>query len=391
MASPPLRQGSSDRAPRTPPAPVPPSSSRSYVRKYVVLVDWWLERVDGKICIAGLTETPQTRAGVSSSLGKRKAAARVFRCAVATRWDSNTIETVNGHMVCECFLAGFPIKWKEIASNSQLPPKSADNAPSASVEFYLKKFTSDSFANSKGYFNSLKRFTSNTDGPTTQKFSNSSNGNAGNSENSMSKAVASEELGDGIMDMPEVPLPGEIGSNSQDYQHESLQVDACEQEIIDRNVSIASCSTVGGNKPPASKTASVEKEGHISRVGCHQEEQDAEVQHENTRSCSGAQEMVTYAVDSHMSLASSDLRELVTPKCSKTSMNLGTGNASEVACEGMTLQFGAVSALEKNEVRKLRSGRVLGELSDAQLKSGNKQKRTHHKASNNKKVPNEWV
>lgn len=56
-------------------------------------------------------------------------------------------------------MGGFPFQWEKLVDSNieqmkghaQSLPKSTDNAPSASVEYYLEKFMSDSFVNSKGY------------------------------------------------------------------------------------------------------------------------------------------------------------------------------------------------------------------------------------------------
>ncbi|KAK3134141.1 hypothetical protein QOZ80_6AG0545460 [Eleusine coracana subsp. coracana] len=129
------------RMPRTPPPPPPPPSvppaAGSYERKCIELAEWWLERMDGNICIAGVVETPapQIRKGGLSSQGNRKpAAVRLFKRAIASVWGSVTVETVDGGLlllkgilsnsrmrengfseeVCELFMYGFPDYWEEL-------------------------------------------------------------------------------------------------------------------------------------------------------------------------------------------------------------------------------------------------------------------------------------
>lgn len=94
---------------------------------------------------------------------------------------------------------------------------------------------------------------------------------------------------------------------------------------------------------------------------------------------------------SFRNLESFDFEEPGTSKCYKTSVNLGTQNASEVPAAGMTPLSGAVRVSEKNEVRTLRSGLVLGGPISAPRTGVNKRKRAQHKASNNKMSPNEAV
>lgn len=142
--------------------------------------------MDGKICIAGLIETPEMRrTGGLFSQGSRNSAARVFKGAIANVCDSITVETVNGYYVCikgilnnsrmrenafseevcESFMDGFPVQWsKLIESNmehldghSQSPSNSTDDAL---VEHYLEKFMSDSFVSSKGYSFAKNNFSS---------------------------------------------------------------------------------------------------------------------------------------------------------------------------------------------------------------------------------------
>lgn len=91
---------------------------------------------------------------------------------------------------------------------------------------------------------------------------------------------------------------------------------------------------------------------------------------------------------SFRNLESSGLGE---PGAPKTSVNLGSDNASKVPAAEMTPQSVVVQASEKNEGRTLRSGRVLGRSINSPIIGGNKRKRTQHKASDNKKLSNEGV
>ncbi|XP_062184707.1 uncharacterized protein LOC133888464 [Phragmites australis] len=318
-------------------APRTPLEQRSapcvtYVQKCVVLVDWWLERVegeDGKIRVAGFTDTAQTRQGASSSKGNKRRAVRVFKsAAISRRYDYFTIETADGNLikigrllnipqtrdngfpqeVCECFELGFPVEWEKLANpnmeqmNGQAgsPSKSTANAPSSSVECCMEKLLCGSIINSIGYtfaesdFNSSRMSTSNTDGHLIQRLSNLSNGNTGNRDSLMGKMAASKGLGDGRMDI---------------------------------------CTSV----------------------------------------------------------TSSDLKERGTPKRGKASVDLGTANALEVSSQGMTPQFGAVRGSEDNTVRRLRSGKVFGVPSSAPANRGYMEKRMKHEASNGKMVSNEGV
>jgi hypothetical protein len=81
----------------------------------------------------------------------------------------------------------------------------ATSAPSHSVEYYKKKFSSDSFSSSITYdstnddLNSFVWYSGRTDGLTTQSLSNLPDDNAGN-------RTASWGLYDLGMDVPEKPL-----------------------------------------------------------------------------------------------------------------------------------------------------------------------------------------
>uniref|UniRef100_A0A0A9CQ81 SANTA domain-containing protein n=1 Tax=Arundo donax TaxID=35708 RepID=A0A0A9CQ81_ARUDO len=362
-------------------------------------------------------------------------AARVFKSeAIARRRNSTTIETADGFLirigrllnfprtlqngfsqeVCDCFEFGFPIEWEKLANpnmaemngHPQSPSQSTANAPSASVEYYMEKFSRASVTDLMGYAFTGNDFNSSRS-PPTQRFSSLSNGNTRNGGSSMRKMPSSERLGDGRMDMPEGPLtpPAETCSGDQtDGQHGNMQTDASQQGIVNHSISsvlanqstisICSYSNGDGNTLAPSKIVSVEKEGYKSRVGCSHAEKGANIQHEK-HSCSSQQEMVTHPVDSalvnnYMTRPSSDFGEPGTPKCGKTSANLGPADALEVPLKGMTPQFGAVQGSEDNTVRRLRSGKVFGG-SVLMEKSYNKRKRMQQKDSNPKMVPCEGV
>lgn len=136
-----------------------------------------MERVEGdegKIRVAGVTQAPQIRCGASSSKGNRKLARRVFRSStIVRRKDDNVIEAEDGYLirisrvlniprtrdngfpqkVCERFEFGFPIEWHRLVNpnmepeteHSQSSTQSTAHAPSHSVDYYMKKFLSDSF------------------------------------------------------------------------------------------------------------------------------------------------------------------------------------------------------------------------------------------------------
>ncbi|CAD6219322.1 unnamed protein product [Miscanthus lutarioriparius] len=161
-----------------------------------VLVDWCLERVEGeegKIRVAGTTYTPQMKHLLCCSIltisfsqilhGNREGASlasRVFRSsAIVRRHDYTTVESEDGYLiriarllnipktrenglseeVCECFKFGFPILWHRLVNpkmeldneHARSPSESTANAPSHSVEYYMKKFLSDSFSSSIKY------------------------------------------------------------------------------------------------------------------------------------------------------------------------------------------------------------------------------------------------
>ncbi|KAJ1268458.1 hypothetical protein BS78_07G137000 [Paspalum vaginatum] len=329
-----------------PPAPALSAQRVSNVRRCVVLLDWWLERVDGsedKIRVAGITQTPQMRRGASSSKRSGQLAGRVFRSStIVRRKDDAVIEAEDGYLiricrvlnipqtrdngfsqkVCEMFEFGFPIEWHRLvnpnmepenkhANTSSESSQSPANASSRSVEYYTKKFLSDSFIYS-GH-----AFTEN--------------------EN------ASWGLFGLRMDMPEEPVKphGEICNICQENdQHESMQIDASEQEIINRPTSSVS----------------------------------ADIPHKNMHNCSSEQEMINPPIDSvvveHLNSISSDLG----------AVSLGTACASPLPAKGTTSQFGAVRGSEDNTIRRLRNGKVLGMPSAGRKKRGHKQKKIQHES-----------
>ncbi|OEL16757.1 hypothetical protein BAE44_0022220 [Dichanthelium oligosanthes] len=458
--------GSTGGAPRTASAPSAPAGPHAYyVQRCVLLVDWWLERVEGeegKVRVAGIPHNPQmrhlllpllhflilfsqlptqmcfgctssysaNRKGASPSKGSRKGAGRVFRsAAIVKRHEATAIETEDGYLirigrllnipqmrengfpqeVCEYFELGFPIQWRKLVNpnmeqqNEQARPQSEStaNGPSHSVEYYMEKFLSDSATNSMIYafteydFYSSAEYTSNRDGPATQSPSNLSDGNVGN-------MAASLGLYSGRKDMPEKHLtpPGETCSGQESDQHESMRIDASEQEIVNRFISsvsvtqstgsICANSKVDDSILAPSKIVSVEEEGYRNGVGCGQAEEHADIQHENMQSCSSEQEMVTLPIDSatvdeNLNSTSSDSVEPGTPKCGKASVNLGTTDASELPTERMAPQFGAARDSEASTVRRLRSGKVFGTPSGGPMKRDHKKKKIQHATM----VPNE--
>ncbi|XP_066394130.1 uncharacterized protein [Miscanthus floridulus] len=379
-------------------------------RKCTILVDWCLERVEGeegKIRVAGTTFTPQMgeqmRKGASSSKGNMKVAGRVFRSsAIVKRHDYTGIESEDGYHirigcplnipktrengfseeVCESFKYGFPIQWqrhvnpKMVPDNEHVrsPSETTTGAPSPSVEDYMAYFL--------GY-------SGNTDGLTTQSPSNLPDDNAGN-------ITASLGLYGLRMGVPEKPLapPGEACNSGQEsYQHESTQIDASKQEIVNRSISsvsvkqstgsISSNSKVDGNILTPSKISSVVNEGYRSTVGCGQAEEDADIQQENMHSCSSEHGMVTLPID----CTSSQLGEPGIPKSGKDSVNLGTTDALELPTEGMTTpKLGAIRGSEDSTGRRLRSGKVLEMPSGGPMKRGHKQKKIQQEASSEQMV-----
>ncbi|OQU89334.1 hypothetical protein SORBI_3002G173400 [Sorghum bicolor] len=268
-------------------------------RKCIILVDWWLERVEGeegKIRVAGTTFTPrmaeQMRKGASSS--NMRMAVRVFRSsAIVKRHDYTSIESEDGYQieighclnipktrengfseeVCESFDFGFPDLWQRLVNPKMVPDdehalspsETTTGPPSPSVEDYMAKFLSDSFSSKIGF-----DFTEN------------------------------------------------------DFDSGSISSD----------------SKVDGNILAPSKISSVVNEGYRSTVGCGQAKKDANIQQENMPSCSSEHAMVT-------------------PKFGKDSVNLGTTDALELPTEGMTPKFGAIRGSEDSIGRRLRSGKVL--------------------------------
>ncbi|WVZ60759.1 hypothetical protein U9M48_010740 [Paspalum notatum var. saurae] len=317
----------------------------SNVPRYVMLLDWWLERLegsDGKIRVAGFTQTPQmrhflllllhfsfhfcsavafstSRRGASSSKGNRQSAGRVFRSsAIVGRKDDAVIEAEDGYLiricrvlnipqtrdngfsqeVCERFEFGFPIEWQRFvnpnmepdnehahkSSESSQPPA---NASSCSAEYYVEKFLSDSFIYSGHALSEIE--------------------------------YASWGLFGLRMDMPEehVKPHGEICNICQENgQCESMQIDASEQEMV----TLPNDSVI--------------------------------VEHLNSKT--------------------SDLG----------SVNLGTAYASPLPAEGVTSQFGAVQGSEDNTARRLRNGKVLGmpRAEAERKKRGHKQKKVQHES-----------
>ncbi|CAN6234662.1 unnamed protein product [Urochloa humidicola] len=382
----------------------------------VVLVDWWLEKVDGeegKVRVAGISYTPQK--GASSSMGNMNGLRRGFRsAAISRRHGHNAVETEDGRQirigcllnmprtrdngfseeVCKCFEFGFPDKWLEILNpnteqrnaEAQSQSESTANAPSHSVEYYMEKILSEistkplRYAFTESYFCSSTGYTSNT------------NGNAGSMD-------ASGGLYGRRTTMPEKPLtpPRETCSSGQESdQHKSMQIDASEQGIDNRSISSVSVnqstgsichnSKVDDSILVPSKVVSVEKVGHRSRVSCGQAEEDADIQHENMQSCSSEQELVTQPIDSaivneNLMSASSDLGEPGTQNRGIASVNLGTTDALELPAEKINQQFGPVRDSEDSTVRRLRSGKVFGTPSSGPMKSGRKQKKIQHEAS----------
>ncbi|XP_025826509.1 uncharacterized protein LOC112901749 [Panicum hallii] len=430
--------GSTGGEQRTPPEPSAPAAPRvSYEQRCVVLVDWWLERVEreeGKVRVAGTPHAPQMRKGASSSKANRKVAGRVFRsAAIAKRHDDTAIETEDGCLirigrvlniprtldngfpqkVCECFEFGFPLQWLKFLNpnmeqqNEQSQSESTADAPRHSVEYYMEKLLRDTSTNSMRYaftendFYSSTGYSSNTDGPAIQSLSNLTDGNASN-------MAASWGLYGGTRSMPEKPLtpPGETCKTGQESdQHERTQIDASEQGIVNRSVSSVSVNLSTGSICPNSKVdesilvpskiVPVEKEGYRSRVDCCQAEEAADIpENRNLQSCSSEHEMVTLPIDSaivneNLNSTSSDLGEPETPKCGKASVNLGTTDALELTTEGMNPQFGAVRGSEDSTVRRLRSGKVFGTPSGGPVKRRYKKKNIQHEASSKMMAPNE--
>ncbi|CAL5058006.1 unnamed protein product [Urochloa decumbens] len=401
------------------PDPPPGSTFGAMQQQYIVLVDWWLERVDGeegKVRVAGTSYAPKKRKGASSAV-------RAFRSiAIQRRHDHDAIETEDGRQirigrllnmsrtrdngfseeVCKSFEFGFPVKWLEILNpnteqrnaEAQSQSEPTANAPRHSVEYYMEKISSEistkplRYAFTESSFCSFTGYTSNTDG------------NAGNMD-------ASGGLYGGGTNMPEKPLtpPRETcSSGQQSDKHKSMQIDASEQGIDNRSISSVSVNQSTGSICHNSKVddsilapsnvVSVEKVGHRSSVGCGQAEEDAGIQHESMQSCSSEQELVTHPIDSaivneNLNPTSSDLGEPGTQKCGKAS--LGATDASELPIEKMNQQFGPVRGSEDSTVRRLRSGKVFGTPSSGPMKSGHKQKKIQHEASESDQnmVPNE--
>ncbi|TKW03753.1 hypothetical protein SEVIR_7G063300v4 [Setaria viridis] len=429
--------GSTGEATRTPPAPSAAAAPRvSYVQQCVVLVDWWLERVEGeegKIRVAGIASTAQMRKGASSSTGNRNVAGRVFRsAAIGRRHDQHAIETEDGYKiqigrllnvprtrdngfpekVCKCFEFGFPIQWLKLVNpkmeqqNEQAQSESTADAPRHSVKYWMEEFLSDDLTNLKKYASeendsySSAGYTSNTDGPAIQSLSNLPDGNAGN-------MAASGGLYGGRTNMPGKPLarPRETSCSGQESdQHESMQIDTSEQGLDNHSISSVSVNQNAGSFCPnskvddsilaTSKIMSVEKESYRRRVGSSEAEEDADIQHENMQSCSNEHEIVTLPIDSAIvnenpNSTSSDLGKPGTLKCGKASMNLGSTDALELPTERMTPQFGAVQGSEDSPVRRLRSGKVFGMPSGGLMKSGHKKRKIQHEASSQNMIPNE--
>ncbi|KAK3130865.1 hypothetical protein QOZ80_6BG0498960 [Eleusine coracana subsp. coracana] len=164
------------RMPRTPPPPPVPLAG-ACERKCIELAEWWLERMDGKICIAGVVGPQIRKGGLSSQGNKKPAAVRLFKCAIASVWDSIVVETVDGGMlllkgilsnsrmrengfskeVCELFMYGFPVHWKELLDpkmehTHELSQSSSDSDDDALDEKLLvpKKFMSSFVARKTG-------------------------------------------------------------------------------------------------------------------------------------------------------------------------------------------------------------------------------------------------
>jgi hypothetical protein len=188
--------------------------------------------------------------------------------------------------------------------------------------------------------------------------------------------------------------PGEACNCGQEsYQHESTQIDASKQEIVNRSISsvsvkqstgsISSNSKVDGNILAPSKISSVVNEGYRSTVGCGQAEEDADIQQENMHSCSSEHGMVTLPID----CTSSQLGEPRIPKSGKDSVNLGTTDALKLPTEGMTTpKLGAIRGSEDSTGRRLRSGKVLEMPSGGPMKRGHKQKKIQLEASSEQMV-----
>ncbi|RLM74881.1 hypothetical protein C2845_PM15G04720 [Panicum miliaceum] len=387
-------------------------------------------------CISGITNLEAPFPQEASSLEvNRKVAGRVFRsAAIAMRHNDTAIETEDGcfiqigrvlniprtrdngfpQKVCECFEFGFPLLWRKLLNpnmeqqNEQSQSESSANAPRHSVEYYMEKLLSDTPIDPMRYvftendFYSSIGYSSNTDGPAIQSLSNLTDGNAGN-------MAASWGLYGGTRNMPEKPLtppPGETCNSGQESdRHESTQIDASEQGIVNRSVSSVSVNLSTGSICPNSKVDDsilvpskimpVEKEGYRSRVYCCQAEEAADIpENRNTQSCSRVQEMVTLPIDSaivneNLNSTSSDLGEPGTPKCGKASVNLGTTDALELTTEGMTPQFGAARGSEDSTVKRLRSGKVFGTPSGGPVKRYYKKKNIQHEASSKMMAPNE--
>ncbi|CAN6320218.1 unnamed protein product [Urochloa humidicola] len=363
MASEPT-PGSTGGVPRNPPAPSAAAAHVTCRQRCVVLVDWWLERVEGeegKICIAGIPHDPKSRGGASSSKGNGNVARRVFRsAAIARRHGDLKIETEDGYTiqikrllnvprtrdngfsekVCTWFEFGFPHQWVDLVNpnmeqqneQAQSQSESTANAPKHSVEYYMEKILNASRTNIMRY--ALEE----TDIYSSIGYANNRNGSAIPSLSALTDMAASLGLHGGNTNMPEKPLtpPRESGQRER-------------------------------------------------RAGCGQVEEDANIQHGNMQICSSEQEMVTLPVDSaivneNLNTTSSGLGEPGTPKCGKTSVNL---------TERMNPQFGAVQDSEDSTIRRLRSGKVFGTATGRPMKSGHKQKKKQHEASDQNVVPNE--
>ncbi|KAL6657493.1 hypothetical protein ACP70R_005273 [Stipagrostis hirtigluma subsp. patula] len=199
-----------------------PARRVSTVQDVVVLVDWWLKRVEGderKVCVQGFRDTEDTGEVAPVSKGGRKGGARLVAtsAAIAKRLDHNVVETVDGVLirfmricnytrmrengfsdeVSESFMIGFPVGWEKILNPNMELVNGHGRSPSKPGE------TCNAFNSSRGY-------ASNTDGPPIQRHSNVSDGNTSNNDSSMSKMAASDGLGSGRMGIPEETLPSPV-------------------------------------------------------------------------------------------------------------------------------------------------------------------------------------
>ncbi|CAN6301128.1 unnamed protein product [Urochloa humidicola] len=418
MASEPT-PGSTGGVPPNPPAP---SAAAAYVtcrQRCVVLVDWWLERVEGeegKICIAGIPYDPKSREGASSSKGNGNVARRVFRsAAIARRHEDREIETEDGYTikigrllniprtrdngfskeVCTWFEFGFPHDWfnrvnpnmeqQNEQAESQSQSESTANEPKHSVKYYMEQILNASHTNIMRY--ALEE----TDIYSSIGYANNRNESAIPSLSKSTNMAASLGLHGGKTNMPEKPLtpPRETCSGQESHQHEGMQIDTSGQGLDIRSIrsfpvnqstgSICPNSEVDANILTTSEIVLVEKEGYRRRADCGQVEEG------NMQICSSEQEIVALPIDSaivneNVNTTSSGLGEPGTPKCGKTSVNL---------TERMNPQFGAVQDSEGSTIRRLRSRKVFGTPTGRPMKSGHKQKKKQHEASDQNVVPNE--